>query len=154
MRCASESLADAVVVHDAVTGEIREVNRKMGDLLGYSPEEVRRLAFGGLVENGLLPPEAKTGTPGLSVWQVRDRSGRQFWVEARLNRTLINGREQIGAVLRQHSGDAVDAASVESRSRPQDGQGGQTEHTICESLVHMANLAGGPDNITVIVVSL
>ena len=28
------------------------------------------------------------------------------------------------------------------------------EKTICESLVHMANLAGGPDNITVIVVSL
>ena len=26
--------------------------------------------------------------------------------------------------------------------------------TICESLVHMANLAGGPDNITVIVVTL
>jgi len=31
---------------------------------------------------------------------------------------------------------------------------GQAEEGICESLVHMANLAGGPDNITVIVVSL
>jgi serine/threonine protein phosphatase PrpC len=30
----------------------------------------------------------------------------------------------------------------------------QPEEAICESLVHMANLAGGPDNITVIVVSL
>ncbi len=30
----------------------------------------------------------------------------------------------------------------------------QAEQTVCESLVHMANLAGGPDNITVIVVSL
>jgi PPM family protein phosphatase len=30
----------------------------------------------------------------------------------------------------------------------------RVEETICESLVHMANLAGGPDNITVIVVSL
>jgi protein phosphatase len=30
----------------------------------------------------------------------------------------------------------------------------RTEETICQSLVHMANLAGGPDNITVIVVSL
>jgi protein phosphatase len=28
------------------------------------------------------------------------------------------------------------------------------EESICQSLVHMANLAGGPDNITVIVVSL
>ncbi len=31
---------------------------------------------------------------------------------------------------------------------------GRAEETICQSLVHMANLAGGPDNITVIVVSL
>jgi len=30
----------------------------------------------------------------------------------------------------------------------------RAEETICQSLVHMANLAGGPDNITVIVVSL
>jgi protein phosphatase len=43
--------------------------------------------------------------------------------------------DQIAEVLRQQ----VDA---------------QVEETICESLVHMANLAGGPDNITVIVVSL
>jgi protein phosphatase len=50
--------------------------------------------------------------------------------------------DQIGAVLRQHSGRSSD--SPESRS----------EETICQSLVHMANLAGGPDNITVIVVSL
>lgn len=50
--------------------------------------------------------------------------------------------DQIGTVLRQHGGPTP--GSPEDRS----------EETICQSLVHMANLAGGPDNITVIVVSL
>ncbi len=50
--------------------------------------------------------------------------------------------DQMAGVVRQHSAAA------------QTGEGVRTEQTICESLVHMANLAGGPDNITVIVVSL
>ncbi len=50
--------------------------------------------------------------------------------------------EQIGTVLQQHVG------------KPAGRRTTGTEDTICQSLVHMANLAGGPDNITVIVVSL
>ena len=49
--------------------------------------------------------------------------------------TAVLTDEQIGAVLAQDLESSV-------------------AETACEALVHMANIAGGPDNITVIVVTL
>lgn len=46
---------------------------------------------------------------------------------------------QIGAILKQDDSDATRA---------------QSSGTVCDALVHAANLAGGPDNITVILVRL
>lgn len=107
-RAILDSLGDAVLVHDATTGEIREVNRKFCDLLGYSPEEARQLNIRDLAGDGHYP--SKNPTPGqhpvLKQWRVRDRSGRQFRMEANLTHTVIQEREQICAVLRKIDGRA------------------------------------------------
>ncbi len=52
--------------------------------------------------------------------------------------------------------DGLSAVLTDDQMAAVLGQPGSShvEESICQSLVHMANLAGGPDNITVIVVSL
>ncbi len=99
-----DALGDAVLFYDAAGGEIREANRKMCEMFDYSPEEARGLNIRELVGAEQLRLEETTGVPSdLLEWQVQDRSGRQFWVEACLNRTVVNGREQVCAVLRDLS---------------------------------------------------
>ena len=104
-----DALGDIVLVHDAATEQaIREVNRKFCELLGYSPEEARRLKIADLVSEGYLPPEAGPAgrglPPGLREWWVRDRSGRQFRLEANQTYTVLRGREQVCSVLHDPSG--------------------------------------------------
>ncbi|MCX5894071.1 MAG: PAS domain-containing protein, partial [Deltaproteobacteria bacterium] len=78
-RAILDALGDAVLVHDAATGEIREVNLKFCELLGYSPEEARRLNIRDLASDGHYPLDSSVlGQPcGLLEWQIKDRSGRQ-----------------------------------------------------------------------------
>ena len=102
-----DALGDAVLVHDATTGEVREVNRKLCELLGYGPEEARRWKIADLVGEGHLPPEAGPAgrglPPGPREWWVRDRSGRQFRLEANQTYAVLEGRKQVCTVLRDPS---------------------------------------------------
>ena len=41
-RAIFDTLSDAILVHDARTGDILQVNRKMCEMFGYTPEEARR----------------------------------------------------------------------------------------------------------------
>ncbi len=103
-RALLDALGDAVLFYDAAGGEIREANRKLCEMFGYSPEEARGLNIRELVGAEQLRLEKTAGvTSDLQEWQVQDRSGRQFWVEACLNRTVVNGREQVSVVLRDIS---------------------------------------------------
>ena len=107
-RAILDALGDAVLVHDATTGEVRQVNRKLCELLGYGPEEARRLKIADLVSEGYLPPEAGPAgrglPPGPREWWVRDRSGRQIRLEANQTYAVLEGREQVCTVLRDPSG--------------------------------------------------
>ncbi|MFI5354577.1 MAG: PAS domain-containing protein, partial [Desulfobaccales bacterium] len=107
-RAILDALGDAVLVHDATTGEVREVNRKLCELLGHDPEAARRLNIKDLVCEGYLPPEAGPAgrglPPGPREWWVRDRSGRQFRLEANQTYAVLEGREQVCTVLRDPSG--------------------------------------------------
>ena len=79
-----------------------EVNREFCDLLGYSPEEARRLNIRDLAADGHYPPESSVwDSPAASLeWQIKDRSGRLVWVEAHLSRAVLQGGEQFCMVLR------------------------------------------------------
>ncbi len=106
-RAILDALGDAVLVHDATTGEVREVNRRFCELSGYGPEEARRLKIADLVSEGHLPPEAGPAgrglPPGPREWRVSDRSGRQFRLEANQTSAVLEGREQVCTVLRDLS---------------------------------------------------
>ena len=107
-RAILDALGDAVLVHDATSGEVRQVNRRFCELSGYGPEEARRLKIADLVSEGCLPPEAGPAgrglPPGPREWWVRDRSGRQIRLEANQTYAVLEGREQVCTVLRDPSG--------------------------------------------------
>jgi PAS domain S-box-containing protein len=103
---------DAIFLHDASTGAIVDVNRKMTELYGYSREEAQHLSVVDL--SGGAPPytqqralqlleAAAAGEPQLFEWLAKDRSGRTFWVEVSLKRVEIVGRDRLLAIVRDIS---------------------------------------------------
>jgi PAS domain S-box-containing protein len=108
-RVIFDAMSDAILIHDVATGAILDVNQGMCGMFGYTPEEARELmltALGGN-ESGLSPESVRSlmvkaagGSPQVFEWQVRDRAGRVFWVEAHLKPVRINGRDRILTVLR------------------------------------------------------
>ena len=53
-RAIFDAVSDAILVHEVATGEILEVNQRMCEMFGYTPEEARGLK---------LRPDA-TASPG------------------------------------------------------------------------------------------
>jgi PAS domain S-box-containing protein len=108
-RAIIEALSDAVLIQDAATGKILDVNPGMCEMFGYTREEARelRLTALGAMESGLpsdltesLIGKAAAGSPQVFEWQVRDRADRVFWVEAQLKPIRVDGRKGVLAVLR------------------------------------------------------
>ncbi|MFZ5645120.1 MAG: PAS domain S-box protein [Bacillota bacterium] len=104
-----DSINDAVIIHDAETGELLDVNRKMCCMYGYTREEA--------LEKGIIavsldePPftmedalgwiaKANGGEPQIFEWKNKDKHGRLFWVEVSLNRAQIAGLVCILAIIR------------------------------------------------------
>ncbi|MFZ5597463.1 MAG: PAS domain S-box protein [Bacillota bacterium] len=108
-RAIFDSANDAIIVIDAETGKIQDINRKVWDLYGFAPEESRDLTILDLLERGtdgsmedmmkIIMKEA-SGKPRLIEWKVRNRSGRSFWVEVNLKQAVIGDRNVILAVVR------------------------------------------------------
>jgi PAS domain S-box-containing protein len=100
---------DAIFLHDASTGAIVDVNRKMTEMYGYTREQALHLTVADLSAG--RPPftqdraleflqAASAGTPQLFDWWARDRAGRTFWVEVNLKRAPINGSDRLLAIVR------------------------------------------------------
>lgn len=105
-----EAHPEAMLIYHRESGEILEINGKMALLWGYSPEEASHLKITDLgaiaVGEGAGSPwrlaqEAVTGEAVQQVWEARDRTGRQFRVEARLQPLRRNGGSLILAVVRE-----------------------------------------------------
>jgi PAS domain S-box-containing protein len=108
-RAIFETLSEAILIHDARTGEILDVNRKMCAMFGYTPQEARQLRVMSLwgCETATHQGSArqlleKAAAGNLQVFedQLRDRAGRCFWVEIHLNPVKLDGRDCIVAELR------------------------------------------------------
>lgn len=120
-RAIFDAANDAILVLDMDTGAILDVNRKMTEMFGYTPEEARELSVEALSAG--IPPytqkdaigwieRAAAGEPQLYEWQARDKSGRLFWVEVNLRRAVIGGQDRILAVERdaterKHAEEAI-----------------------------------------------
>ena len=100
---------DAIFIHDAATGAILDVNRKMEEIYGYTAEEARNLRVEQISSD--QPPytqdyaltrirQAAAGEPQLFEWLCKDKNGRLFWAEVSLNRAVIGGQESVLAIVR------------------------------------------------------
>ena len=122
-----DAVGDAILIHDAATGEILEVNRGMCEMFGYTPEEARQLKGMALCageswsqpEPALsLLAKAAAGAPQVFECQARDRTGRAFWVEVHLKPIRFGAQDRVLAVLRDiDRRKRTEAALQESAAR-------------------------------------
>jgi PAS domain S-box-containing protein len=108
-RAVFDTANDAIFVHDADTGAILDANQKATEIYGYTTEEFRQASVGVLSEGS--PPYSQTeaiefvkgaraGSPQLFTWKSKDKTGRLFWTEVNLKRTLLNGLPRLLAIVR------------------------------------------------------
>lgn len=107
-----EEIPDGVILHDAATGEILDMNQKMCDMLGYSREEFADLAFADIIADD--PPYTAERaaeylqnviTDGSQTfeWLDQTKSGDPLPVEVHLQQTVIEEQDLILAVVRDIS---------------------------------------------------
>lgn len=108
-RVIFDTANDAIFVHDIDTGAILDVNQRMCEMYGYTREEALQLNVESLSagkpqytqKNALRRiRKAAQGEPQLFEWTAKSKSGRLFWVEVSLKRTVIQGKERLLAIVR------------------------------------------------------
>ena len=100
---------DALLIHDAESGAVLDVNQRMLDMFGYEPSEIASLDLG-RISLGQAPYDlehanqhihkAAQGEPQTFDWQCRAKDGRVFWVEVNLKRVELGGEARVLANLR------------------------------------------------------
>src|SRR5208283_729267 len=111
-RTILDCIEDAVLVHDAVTGAILEVNAAAERMFGYTAEEWPGIdiATGSGDEPAYSETEAlklihaaAAGKPQLVEWHSRRRDGSLFWSEVNLRGANVDGAERVLVVVRDIS---------------------------------------------------
>jgi diguanylate cyclase (GGDEF)-like protein/PAS domain S-box-containing protein len=106
------TVSDAIFIHDAETGRIVDVNRRMCEMYGFTREEALACDVNDLSAG--TPPYstaeavekihlAHTDGPQTFNWLARARDGHLFWVEVSLRFALIGSHQRILAVVRDIS---------------------------------------------------
>jgi PAS domain S-box-containing protein len=105
-----DSVGEAIFIHDAITGAIVQVNRRMGEMYGISPDQAKHLSVDELSAG--KPPysgteamtyfkAAATEGPQRFEWQARrQQDGTLFWVEVSLRLAHLGDRDLFIAVVR------------------------------------------------------
>ena len=111
-RAIFDNVNDAIFIHDAVTGAILDVNRKMEEMFGYTAPEARHLQVG-QISSGKPPytsdyalsriRQAAAGEPQIFEWLCQAKNGRLFWVEVSLKRAVIGGQDRVLAIVRDNT---------------------------------------------------
>jgi PAS domain S-box-containing protein len=103
--------SDAIIVHDAATGAILDVNQTMLNMFGYSREELLSLAGEDFragepfshQEAVRRIRQAFAEGPQVFEWHSRKKNGELFWTEVALRGTSIGDKERVLAVVRDVS---------------------------------------------------
>ncbi|MFH0782219.1 MAG: ATP-binding protein [Pseudomonadota bacterium] len=94
------SVSDAIFIQDITTGAILDVNQKMCEMYGFSPEETTLIDVGSLSagespysmkEAMVFISRAAQGEPQFFEWRAKDKLGRLFWVEVKMRLVEIDG---------------------------------------------------------------
>ncbi|MRR50105.1 MAG: PAS domain S-box protein [Rhodocyclaceae bacterium] len=118
-----DSVSDAIFIHDAETGAILDVNRRMCEMYGYTREEAITADLAALSEGvaPYSPNEAaemirRTFVEGAQTfsWHARARDGHLFWVEVSLRLAPIGSRQTILAVVRDISARKAAEAELDA----------------------------------------
>jgi PAS domain S-box-containing protein len=108
-RAIFDAANDAIFVHDTETGAILDVNPKMTEMYGYTPEEARQINVEDISSGE--PPYAQDdalqwigkaveGEPQIFEWRSKDKAGRTFWVEVNLKRAVLADEDRLLAIIR------------------------------------------------------
>jgi PAS domain S-box-containing protein len=99
---------DAIFVHDAVTGEILDVNQAVLDMYGYSRQELA--AMNGEEFRFSEPYSHEEAVrrirlafaegPQVFEWESKRKSGERFWTEVALRGANLDGQGRVLAVVR------------------------------------------------------
>lgn len=104
------STSEAIFIHDAITGQILDVNDAMINMYGFETKEQAIHHTIGDLSVGLAPyteEEAQqkilnalhSGTQTFE-WQAKKNNGKAFWAEVSLQKTEIGGNGRVLAVVR------------------------------------------------------
>ncbi len=108
-RAIFDTANDAIFIHDAETGAILDINQKATEMYGYTPEEMRALSIEAISEGGpdysqeealRRLKQAGVGSPQLFTWRCKDKTGRLFWAEVNIKRTVLGGMPRLLAIVR------------------------------------------------------
>jgi PAS domain S-box-containing protein len=100
---------DAIFVLDNKTGAILDVNERMCEMYGCTPEQCRKLWFSDLSSNeepytekvaAALMEKAAAGNPQFFEWQAKKLDGELFWVECNLRHIWLRGAACLLFVVR------------------------------------------------------
>lgn len=103
------SSSDAIIIHDAETGKIVDVNQTMLEMFGYTYPEALQLEIGDISSGELqfaqkeaveYVRKAVTEGPQLFEWFAGHKNGAGFWIEVSLRNTTIGGKGRVLAVVR------------------------------------------------------
>ena len=118
-----DSINDALFIHDAETGQVLDVNRRMLDMYGYASRE-EALATGiGMMSAGAPPYSladahqwmrmACAEGPQIFEWNARHRDGHAFWVEINVRHVQIGPDSRLIVSVR----DISDRKAAEEERR-------------------------------------
>jgi PAS domain S-box-containing protein len=103
-RTIFDSVNDAIFVQDIESGCLIDANRSGLEMFGYALDEIQRTRFADLGSG--IPPYTASGaehwgvravTDGLLSfeWQVQNKAGKIFWIEATMRPALIEGVQRL-----------------------------------------------------------
>lgn len=100
---------DAIIIHDAHSTEILDVNDRMLEMFQYTREQAMGITIGD-ISSGVEPytqaralerlDRAIQEGPQLFQWQAKRGDGELFWVEVALHSTIIAGKRRVLATIR------------------------------------------------------
>jgi len=121
-RTIFDSVSDAIFIHDAATGAIVDVNRRMCDMYGMTHDEAHRITISDISSNvhPYTMAEARqwlqmaaSGQPVMFEWHARHKDGHLFWVEVSMRTATIGSKDRILVSVR----DITERKQLEAQLR-------------------------------------